>query len=223
MRNDSDLIQDEQEKLVRKLTRVSIDTPHPEPTSTFTFDESIFSPDYPHSYPDSAPFQPQGETLEYDDIRVGLSALNVYGTLGDSSYDPDVFNTFIDEVVAFKLSEYQKYIAFCEEKKHLESSSLSIPGVGAGVYAFTSKSVGAQSYTGSYSQSPRISGLRERASLEEFDQTDFSYEVFRDFVKGRPAWEFLKKHMFLLKDVIIYEYFYSSLGGEMFKSSTRRY
>ena len=39
---------------------------------------------------------------DFDDVRIGLSALNVWGSIGDSSYDPEVFNTFVDEIVEYR-------------------------------------------------------------------------------------------------------------------------
>ena len=37
----------------------------------------------------------------------------------------------------------------------------------------------------------------------DFDPMDFTYDEFRSFVAARPAWGFLKKHMFLMKEVLI--------------------
>ncbi|ORX76322.1 hypothetical protein BCR32DRAFT_271358 [Anaeromyces robustus] len=41
--------------------------------------------------------------LKPENVRIGFSALNVWGTLGDSIYEPDIFNTFIEEIENFKL------------------------------------------------------------------------------------------------------------------------
>ncbi|TPX38397.1 hypothetical protein SeMB42_g04131 [Synchytrium endobioticum] len=55
--------------------------------------------------------------VQFDDLRIGMSALNVFGTLGDSFYDPAVFNTFIDELVAFRQDRVWRYNAHIEKVK----------------------------------------------------------------------------------------------------------
>ena len=139
-----------------------------------------------------ATYHIEGETLEYDDIRVGLSALNVYGTIGDSSYDPDVFNTFLDEIIAFKQSRFEKYEQLKQEKHYMEMANMTVMSSSSGVIPFTSRSV-------TSNNSPVPKDMED----VEFDPMEFTYEEFRGFVASRPSWAFLKKHMYLMKDVSI--------------------
>lgn len=40
--------------------------------------------------------------IKPENVRIGFSALNVWGTLGDSIYEPNIFNTFIEEIETFR-------------------------------------------------------------------------------------------------------------------------
>ncbi|OUM65623.1 hypothetical protein PIROE2DRAFT_7382, partial [Piromyces sp. E2] len=40
--------------------------------------------------------------IKPENVRIGFSALNVWGTLGDSIYEPNIFNTFIEEIENFR-------------------------------------------------------------------------------------------------------------------------
>jgi serine/threonine protein phosphatase PrpC len=44
-----------------------------------------------------------------DDIRVGFSKLNVLGSIGDSIYDPKIFNALIDEVEHYRKERIKTY------------------------------------------------------------------------------------------------------------------
>ncbi|OUM69870.1 hypothetical protein PIROE2DRAFT_2056, partial [Piromyces sp. E2] len=44
-----------------------------------------------------------------DDIRVGFSKLNVLGSIGDSIYDPKIFNALIDEVEHYRKERVRAY------------------------------------------------------------------------------------------------------------------
>ncbi|KAJ3129618.1 hypothetical protein HK098_000769 [Nowakowskiella sp. JEL0407] len=56
-----------------------------------------------NSAPESEqPQPPIEEDIPFSDLRMGFSALNVFGTLGDSMYDTEVFNTLIDELVTYR-------------------------------------------------------------------------------------------------------------------------
>ncbi|KAI8801304.1 hypothetical protein BJ742DRAFT_838062 [Cladochytrium replicatum] len=60
----------------------------------------------------AAPASPQQvieEDIPFSDLRIGFSALNVFGTLGDSMYDIEVFNTLIDELIAFREERVNRY------------------------------------------------------------------------------------------------------------------
>ncbi|TPX36740.1 hypothetical protein SmJEL517_g01283 [Synchytrium microbalum] len=59
----------------------------------------------------------EDEEIQFDDLRIGMSALNVFGTLGDSFYDPQVFNTFIDELVVFRQDRVWRYNNHVEKVK----------------------------------------------------------------------------------------------------------
>ena len=44
----------------------------------------------------------RGGEHKFDDLRVGMSALNVWGTLGDSIYDVQVYNTLLKELDTYR-------------------------------------------------------------------------------------------------------------------------
>ncbi|ORX84460.1 hypothetical protein BCR32DRAFT_277157, partial [Anaeromyces robustus] len=46
-----------------------------------------------------------------DDIRVGFSKLNVLGSIGDSIYDPKIFNALIDEIEHYRKERVKIYDA----------------------------------------------------------------------------------------------------------------
>ena len=45
-----------------------------------------------------------------DDIRLGFSKLNVLGSIGDSIYDPKIFNVLIDEIEHYRKERARAFI-----------------------------------------------------------------------------------------------------------------
>lgn len=92
---------------------------------------AIFSgaPASPTSSREDSPHPDALENRDFDDVRIGLSALNVWGSLGDSSYDPEVFNTFIDEIVEYRRERARRWEE-CMAKVAKNASKLDTPQEG---------------------------------------------------------------------------------------------
>ncbi|KAI9207898.1 uncharacterized protein BJ171DRAFT_257015 [Polychytrium aggregatum] len=205
--------------------------------------------------------QPQNQRvdppLEFDDIRLGMSALNVFGTLGDSMYDAEVYNAFIDELIAFREELNRRYLlrmAYLQERELRRSKQRRISESQNPSFnteddrditfrrnssenaaqptidrirrqsGYSLKSQGSPTQESSdavamdpnasnfsYSNSSCVSnGNKEEAkywfesieNLEELHHVnveDFTYDELRGFIRGRPNWKFLCKHVSLLQ------------------------
>lgn len=156
------------------------------------------------------------DAYKYDDIRVGMSALNVWGTLGDSIYDARVFNTFVKELHEFREERYRRWKKLMEQNNFPIDSKLdhphhdlkeiatidtlkdATPDTDAVVYV----SQFSAEYTDNSSEvqfgfekptfpKESLKGLNPRAQ--------FSYVEFREWVVSRPAWQaLLCRHISLL-------------------------
>ncbi|KAJ3080681.1 hypothetical protein HK102_002885, partial [Quaeritorhiza haematococci] len=123
-----------------EINRDEIPVQPPEPITTSTSTTTTTDPSSPSSAdPSSSPTTPTSpasnisdKDLQYDDMRVGLSALNVYGTLGDSTYDPEVMNAFIDEILAFRRQRLAMYEVYKERIEKGLGSESSVRGEGEG-------------------------------------------------------------------------------------------
>ncbi|KAJ3222307.1 hypothetical protein HK099_002457 [Clydaea vesicula] len=117
------------------------------------------------------------DNLKYDDMRVGLAALNVYGSLGDSSYDPEPFNIFIDEVV-----EYRKAVQNNQLKKGENKNIKNIETL--------------ETNSNTFQQQSNETLLQQDQNP---DDLNYDYNEFVEFVAGRPNYDVLQKHMALKK------------------------
>ncbi|KAJ1547146.1 hypothetical protein HK096_004170 [Nowakowskiella sp. JEL0078] len=73
---------------------------------------------------ENAKSTPVDEDIPFSDLRIGFSALNVFGTLGDSLYDLEVFNALIDELVAFREDRTARYAAKREQLEVQEKAGV---------------------------------------------------------------------------------------------------
>lgn len=61
---------------------------------------------------------------DFDDVRIGLSALNVWGSIGDSSYDPEIYNAFVSEVVEYRRQRTERWAECAAKRDQLTQQQL---------------------------------------------------------------------------------------------------
>ena len=152
-------------------------------------------------------------SLFYDDVRVGLSALNVHGSIGDSSQDPEVLNTFIDCVLSYRVFAASKH------RKQDEVEVVTSEDVGR-----SSGMLPSLNFLPFDLSVDTLSHKEEEAKPldQNYDVSMFDYTEFRNFMLSCPEWDFLKKHftlpekVFLFKISSLFFNFILKIGEEIF-------
>jgi serine/threonine protein phosphatase PrpC len=112
-----------------------------------------------------------------DDIRVGFAKLNVLGSIGDSIYDPKIFNALIDEVEHYRKERVKVYDALMKNlisKRPIENA---------------------------ISETRRFKFEFERSNitieeLKAISPLTYSYDSIRSFIVKQDKWnKLLKKHI----------------------------
>jgi len=112
-----------------------------------------------------------------DDIRVGFSKLNVLGSIGDSIYDPKIFNVLIDEIENYRKERVKVYDALM-------------------------KSLSSKKNTSTTSTEPRKFKFEFEKSnmtveeLKTISPNTYTYESIRSYIIKQERWQkLLKRHI----------------------------
>lgn len=112
-----------------------------------------------------------------DDIRVGLSKLNVLGSIGDSIYDSRIFNALIDEIEHYRSERNAAYDRLLAQLSKKTGGNLPITEKKKFEFEF---------------DTPRMT-LKE---LKEINPDKFTYENIKSFIVKQERWtKLLKKHI----------------------------
>jgi len=113
-----------------------------------------------------------------DDIRVGFSKLNVLGSIGDSIYDPKVFNALIDEVEHYRKERQKTYDTLMKSlltRKPIPPNVLQDPRKFKFEFEKNDMTV---------------------EELKTISPITYTYDSIRSFIVKQDRWnKFLKKHI----------------------------
>jgi len=118
-----------------------------------------------------------------DDIRVGFSKLNVLGSIGDSIYDPKIFNALIDEIESYRKERVKAYDALMKSllsKKNTTTTTTS-----------NTKPAEPRKFKFEFEKSNMT--VEE---LRTISPITYTYESIRSFIVKQERWQkLLKKHI----------------------------
>ncbi|KAI9034509.1 hypothetical protein DFJ74DRAFT_763097 [Hyaloraphidium curvatum] len=134
----------------------------------------------------SAAADPEADVLArpFDDVRLGLSALNVWGSIGDSIYDPDVFNPLVNLILEYRRLRSEAWHAARAEQAPADTRKRK--------RAFSAAPGAPHAFD--FDTDPRL--LPSRDPLD--DPAGTPYTDFRRFAMARPEWKRLRHHVSLL-------------------------
>lgn len=112
-----------------------------------------------------------------DDIRLGFSKLNVLGSIGDSIYDPKIFNVLIDEIEHYRKERARAYDTLM--KNLLSNKSVDDALIDSRRFRFEFE--------------------RSNITLEELKEIspiNYTYDNIRSYIVKQDRWDkLLKKHI----------------------------
>jgi len=112
-----------------------------------------------------------------DDIRVGFSKLNVLGSIGDSIYDPKIFNALIDEIEHYRKERVKTYDSLMKSLVSKKPIANNLADVRKFKFEFEKPNMTVE-------------------ELKTISPTTYTYESIRSFIVKQDRWQkLLKKHI----------------------------
>jgi len=112
-----------------------------------------------------------------DDIRVGFSKLNVLGSIGDSIYDPKIFNALIDEVEHYRKERVKTYDNLMKSLTSKKPTNNTITDPRKFKFEFERTNITVE-------------------ELKAISPITYTYDSIRSFIVKQERWQkLLKKHI----------------------------